>query len=235
MKSRLLLLAGVCLALTAQAQELFIYSDRTTFTGQFFANGGATVVGTDTITTLVADDITPISGYAGMAINNIYFSVANGNATAVSARPLLRIYDATGTGGGPGNIIAAFNFNPISFAANNVSGFFFHPTLNVPSGTFWMGMTFDNNSGATAATAAQLNNLGMGLFSPPTIGTSADTMFQTTAAGDFAVNNPAGSLFNFGGTPPANAYFGLSVVPEPSTTALAGLGLSALFVFRRRK
>jgi hypothetical protein len=98
-----------------------------------------------------------------------------------------------------------------------------------------MGLTFDNNSGATGATATQLNNLGMGLFDPPTIGTSADAMFQTTAAGDFAVNNPAGSLFNFNGNPPANAFFGMSVVPEPATMTLAGLGIAGLIIFRRRK
>jgi hypothetical protein len=185
---------------------------------------------------LVADDLTPISGFAGQAINNIYFSVVNANATAVSARPRLRIYDASGAGGGPGNVIAGFSFNPISFTANSGSSFFFHPTgVNVPSGTFWMGLKFDNNSGATGATITQLNNLGMELFNPPTIGTSADTLFETTAAGDFLVNNPAGSQFNFGGNPPANAFFGISVVPEPSTMALAGLGTVALMIFRRRK
>jgi hypothetical protein len=109
--------------------------------------------------------------------------------------------------------------------------------VNVPSGTFWIGLTFDNNSGATGATDVQLNNLGMALFNPPTIGTSADTAFETTGAGDFLVNNPAGSTFNFGGNPAANFFFGMSVatVPEPSTFALAGLGTAALLILRRRK
>jgi hypothetical protein len=48
------------------------------------------------------------------------------------------------------------------------------------------------------------------------------------------VNNPAGSTFNFGGNPPANFFFGLSVVPEPATFALWGLGFVSLLVFRRR-
>jgi hypothetical protein len=237
MKSRFLLLVGFCLALSTQAQELFIYNNTVSNTGSFFPNGGAALVGANTITRLVADDLTPISGYAGMPINNIYFSVVNANAGAVSARPRLRIYDATGASGGPGNVIAGFSFSAISFAANSGSSFFFHPTgVNVPSGTFWIGMTFDNNSGATGAAAADLNNLGMALFNPPTVGTSADTLFETTAAGDFLVNNPVGSQFNFNGNPPANAFFGITVlVPEPSSVALAGLGIAALIISRRRK
>jgi hypothetical protein len=223
---------------SASAQELFIYDNTTANTGSYFPNGGAALVGANTITTLVADDLTPISGYSGMAVSNIYFSVVNANAAAVSARPRLRIWDATGAGGGPGNFLTGFTFNAISFTANSESSFFFHPTgFNVPSGTFWMGLTFDNNSGATGATAAQLNNLGMALFSPPNIGTSADSMFQTSAAGDFLVNNPAGSIFNFGGNPPADVFFGISValVPEPASMTLVGLGLAGLIFFRRRK
>src|SRR5262249_26502498 len=160
-----LLIAVLCLALTTQAQELFIYNDTVNNTGSFFPNGGAALVGANTITRLVADDLTTIGGYAGMPIDDIYFSVVNANGTAVSARPRLRMWDATGAGGGPGTFIAGFTFNAISFGANSGSSFFFHPTgVNVPSGTFWIGLTFDNNSGATGATDVQLNNLGMALF-----------------------------------------------------------------------
>src|SRR5215813_6564653 len=109
MKLTLRMLVACLLALaSASAQELFIYNDTTVNTGSYFPNGGAALVGANTITRLVADDITPISGYSGMAISNIYFSVINGNATAVSARPRLRMWDATGAGGGPGNFIAGF-------------------------------------------------------------------------------------------------------------------------------
>jgi hypothetical protein len=238
MKLKLLLGSLMVGLLSASAQELFIYRDLDNNTSQFFANGGATVVSGNTITRLVADDITPLSGYSGQAISNIYFSVVNANAVAVSARPRLRMWNADGTGGNPGTFIAGFTFNPISFAASTGYSFFFHPTgVNVPSGSFWIGLTFDNNSGATGATDVQLDNLGMALFNPPTIGTSADSAFETTAAGDFQVNNPAGATFNFGGNPPANFFFGVSVaqVPEPATAVLAGLGLLGLLVFRRRR
>ena len=222
---------------SVSAQELFVYRNLDNYSGQSYANGGAATQSGNTITRLVADDLTPLSGFAGQTISNIYFSVANLNTVAVSARPRLRMWQTDGSGGGPGTLITGFTFNPISFGASSLSGFYFNPgALTVPNGTFWMGLTFDDNTGTTGATAAQLNNLGMGLFSPPTIGTSADTFFQTTAAGSFLVNNPAGAMSNFGGNPPANFYFGMSVsVPEPSTCAFLGLGCAALMIFRRRR
>jgi hypothetical protein len=237
---KLTLLSGLLTVglFSASAQELFIYSDLANNSGQYYANGGASVVSGNTITRLVADDLTPSSGYAGMAISNIYFSVVNANAAAVSARPRLRIWNADGAGGLPGSFVAGFTFNAISFGASTSYSFFFHPTgVNVPSGTFWMGLTFDNNSGATGATDVQLNNLGMALFDPPTIGTSTDNAFETTAAGDFLVNNPAGATFNFGGNPAANFFFGVSVmqIPEPATCLLGGLGFAGLLLFRRRR
>jgi hypothetical protein len=221
--------------LASASAQVLIYDNTITSAGGSFYNGGATTIAGNTITRLVADDITPLSGYAGQTVANIWFSVANNNSVAVSARPRLRIWDGTGAGGGPGNVLAGYTFNPISFAASTSSGFYFNPgTLTVPSGTFWMGLTFDDNTGATGATAAQLDNLGMSLFNPPSIGTSADVFFQTTAAGSFLVSNPAGTLSNFGGNPPANFYFGLQVVPEPSTMALVGLGISFLCLRRRK-
>jgi hypothetical protein len=237
---RLKLLSGLLTVglLSASAQELFIYRDLDNNSSQFYANSGAALVGANTITRLVADDITPLSGYAGQAIDNLYFSVVNANAVAVSARPRLRMWDADGAGGLPGTFVAGFTFNAISFGANSASSYFFHPTgVNVPTGTFWIGLTFDNNSGATGATDVQLNNLGMALFNPPTIGASTDNAFQTTAAGDFLVNNPAGATFNLGGNPSANFFFGVSVtqVPEPATLLLGGLGFVGLLLFRRRR
>src|SRR5262249_16854906 len=126
---------------------------------------------------------------------------------------------ATVRGLTPVFLLSVLSFSAISFAANTGSSFFFHPTgVNVPSGTFWIGLTFDNNAGATGATDTELDNLGMALFDPPTVGTSTDNAFETTAAGGFLVNNPAGPTFNLGGSPPANFFFGVSVLSFPPIT-----------------
>jgi hypothetical protein len=219
----------------ASAQELFIYDNTDFSTGQAFYNGGTANQSGNLITRLLADDLTPAPGFVGEQIYRIYFGVANGNANAVSARPRIRFYAGDGAGGGPGTYITGFTFNAISFPAGG-SGYQFSPTsMTVPAGTFWIGMTFDNNTGATGATQAEMDNLGLLTFNPPTIGTSADQYFLTTAAGSFLASNPAGTLANFGGTPVANFYFGISVVPEPTVASLLLLGATGMLLRRRRR
>jgi hypothetical protein len=229
-----------CLLFAASAQATVIYSDVTTFTGFGYADGGATVIAGDDTTTMVADDITVAPGFAGAAVTGFSFTVANFNGTGVSARPLVRFYDDDGAGGTPGTLLAAFNFNPLAFAAGSVATFTFNPGSNlfiVPaSGTFWAGITFDDNNGGTGATAVQLNNLGQGIFSPPTIGSSQDSFFQTTSAGSFASSNPAGSFASFSGSPVADFGWSFtSPVPEPGTGLLSFLaGIPLAFAIRRR-
>lgn len=189
------------------------YSNLTTYLGSTLANGGAALQGANTITRLTADDCTPTGANAGQDVIEFRFTVVNLNTVAVTYRPRVRFWFANGTGGAPGtyyNLPAAvgFSFNPLTIAANTAQVYF--TTLapaqfTMPGTTFWAGMTFDNNNGATGATAAQLNNLGQAIFGPPTVGSSADQYFITTAAGSFFnVANPAGALGNFSGNPPAN-------------------------------
>lgn len=183
-----------------------VYSNVTNFTGSGFSNGGAAADpanAANTITRLLADDLTLIRGDV---IRGFQFSVANFNTVAVSARPRVRIYAADGAGGGPGTLLVAVSFAAISFPANNVSLFTYNPqtVLFTAPQKIWAGMVFDNNAGATGATAAQLNNLGQGTYDPPNLGASADLVFFSTANGSFTASNPAGATSNAAGNPVAN-------------------------------
>jgi hypothetical protein len=220
------------------------YDNVTNFTGFGYANGGAANLAGNTITTLVADDITPAGSLGGQDITRFYFSVVNFNAAAVTARARVRFWNADGTAGAPGSYYSnpgaiGFTFNPILFGASSVSVFYTDlaaNTFKMPSGTFWAGITFDNNTGGTGITAAQLNNLGQGIFDPPVVGSSADVAFQTTAAGSFfTIANPAGQLFNFGGQPKANFGWRFEAVPEPSTYVAIATGLFGVLGLRRRR
>lgn len=212
------------------------YDNTVNFLGQAFVNGGAANQSGNTITRLVADDLRGIHPFfVGKSVTSMTFSVANLNSTAVSVRARIRFWFADGAGGGPGTYMNSigYTFNPFTFnsgvtllTGNLGAGFV------LPSTDIWAGITFDDNTGTTGATLAQMNNMGVGLFNPVTIGSSNDTMFQTTAAGSFfTTNNPAGSLFNFGGSPVANA--GWKLIPTPGAAAL--LGLAGIAAARRRR
>ena len=137
-------------------------------------------------------------------------------------------------GAGPGTYTTGFSFTATAIPVG-VSCFFFdnvNPFMTIPAnGRLWAGITFDN-SGAAGATAALYNNLGMGLFDPPTQGTSLDKDFLTTAASVGNVQNPVGSV-RTSPYAPLNANHGWRLVPEPSSISLLAVG--ALALIRRRR
>ena len=118
-----------------------VYSNVTTFTGSAAKNGGAALQGTNTITALMADDLTTTRTLP-YNIVSYRFNVANFNGTAVSARPLIRFYANDGAGGGPGTLLGGNNFNVISFGAGSVTTFS-TGTLATPfavtTATIWAG------------------------------------------------------------------------------------------------
>gem|GEM_PF-5803405 len=129
-------------------------------------------------------------------------------------------------------MLGGITYNPIAFTANSANVYFtsianvFGTPLFNAAGPIWAGITFDNNVGGTGATAAQLDNLGQLVMNPPTVGTSADQVFLTTAAGSNFVSSPAGATFNYGGNPRAN--------PTVATRAPTLVGNSTSFRSRAR-
>ncbi len=208
---------------------LAIYSNITTFTGQAFAQGPAS----GGITRMVMDDVTFTTDPAVGQVTVIRFSVANLNAGTISVRPRLRFWNsdgaplgaglpnAPGTYYAPGGIAQGFTFNAIAFGAGvtTVTSAPLPAGFAVPAGvttTLWAGITFDNNAGATGATDADLTNFGQGMFTPVDLGSSTDTLFETTAVGSFFnVANPPGAAVNFAGTPTANQGWEFVVTTLP--------------------
>lgn len=216
------------------------YSNLATFSGQAFPHGGTQNQSGNLITRLVADDVTPMGAAAGADVTELRFSVANLNASSVSVRPRLRFWYADGADGLPGNYYdkpadVGFTFNPITLGpgVTVLTATIAPGTFVMPQETFWAGITFDNNGGATGATLAQMDMLGQGIFGPPTVGSSADRVFRTTAAGSFfGVDNPAGGALDFGGSPLANLGWEFTAVPEPRTMVIFAVLVAAIWARR---
>ncbi len=234
---RTLILAALVGAVAASHAQVVIYNNVVNFAGSGFANGGtATVAGLET-TRLVADDINLAIPGGSVTINAFRFSTANFNTAAVNARARVRFYANDGTTSTLGTYINGFTFALAGTSAiqpgvtvwtvSPVSG------LTLPK-RFWAGITFDDGGGLSATTAAQLNNLGQGIYNPPTIGTSnPGAAFQSTAATAGLTSGIGGTYFNLGSTPSNFGWQFESTVPEPGTMAALGLGVAAML--RRRK
>lgn len=214
------------------AAAAIAYSNVAGFVGSAYSNGGTANQSGNLITRLVADDLTPDPGAAGQPVTQFKFSMTNLNNVAVTARPRVRFWNADGAGGAPGSYYSSpaavgYSFNPITVNALTVTVVTATITPGqflMPGSTFWAGVTFDNNTGGTGATLSQMDLLGQGIFDPPSVGSSADQFFVTTAAGSFFnVASPAGTITNFGGTPIGN--FGWEfTVDVPVSTAKSSWG-----------
>ena len=205
---------------------LAVYSNVTTFSGQAFAQGAAT----GGITRMVMDDLTFTTDPAVGAVSTIRFSVANLNAIPHSVRARVRFWNADGASLGPGlpngpgtyyapgGTAVGFSFNAFTFGVG-VTTLTGNVTFTLPAGattTLWAGLTFDNVGTTTGATDADLSNFGQGMFSPVDLGSSTNTLFETTAAGSFFnTNNPAGAAVNFGGSPVASQGWEFVVTTLP--------------------
>lgn len=176
-----------------------LYSNVTTYAQDALANEEAANQDGNIITALVADSIGFVGGSAPFTLKQFSFSVVNYNTVPVTARPRVRFYKADGANGKPGSIITGATFNPITFEPSSIQ--VFNATVDpvnyvFTDRSFWVGITFDNNIGATGATLAQMNRLGQAIFNPIDLGNSTDGVFITDAAGSFFSANPVGQVYN---------------------------------------
>jgi len=231
-RARFALMVALMLPKVAFGQ-LVVYDNLTNPTGFAFANGGANNQGGNLITRFVADRLQMDPGGAGQTASQWSFSVSSQSSTIVSTRVLVRFFDDDGPGGTPGSLIAAYTYPAASFSLGSALVTKTDPFAIPADGSFWAGIAFDNDFGATGATLGLLNGLGQDIYNPPTIGSSADNYFLGTGLGDFTSSNPAGSALNFGGSPVANFRWQVQVVPEPTSLVLAGAAAAGWLVRRR--
>ena len=172
----------------------------------------------NTITVLVADSIAFAGGTAPFNISKFYFTVANTNTVAVTARPIVQFYEADGPNGSPGTLISTFTFTTTTFPPSSVSKYYtatVQPLFTTNNRSIWAGMTFDDSYGETGATLDQMSKLGQGIYNPIDIGSSSDGAFITDAAGAFSVSNPVGKVYNVPGIKYNFGWAFYLVVPVP--------------------
>jgi hypothetical protein len=242
----LLAVAAIALAVSSSSApaQTITYSNTTNIKGTVVTPGGATgAPGTTRYTYLLADDLTynPLSALT--PVTQFKFSIANGDDATLSIVPTVNFYSNDGSGGGPGTLIAMFNFNAVSVTGHST----FTPfTYNVPlaqqfllpvTGTVWAGMYFSSST----LTMAQMNSdFGEWVFDPATVGSTQDRDFLSSTVGPFTSSNPPGAVRNFpyGANPVASYYWEITTaapaVPEPSTWVVAaGAGILSLFLRAR--
>jgi hypothetical protein len=238
------LAAALAAAATPCAAQPVAYDNTAHFQGFNLISNPAATQGSNIITGVLADDITFAPGSAGQTVTAITVGAGNQNGTAVTVRPFLRFWLPDGANGGPGTYFSpngtpldldlgprtlgtTTNLLRIDLGANS---------FQIPaSEKLWVGLGFDNANGTTGATLGQMNNLGYNLYNPPTVGSSADTMFLTGGQGSWlGINNPPGSTFGPGGNPVYNAGYKFEVVPEPTGALVVGLAATATVGYAAR-
>jgi hypothetical protein len=227
MKSRLLLLATLCLALTTQAQTV-VYENLTgsPLAGYSEPNANNPIFG-DALNLSQGGKV----GSVGLTLFN---SNSGGNTGAIlSGNMTLNIYNNTVPYAGGSlsasdpliaSVILTWTFSGTGLAA----GFFSVGTFDLSS----LNITVPQNIFVTqqfTETSGTSTRNGVVLFPDPTVGSSPANVYINSTA-------TAEGLYTFSGNPNQFGYhIDLQLVPEPTSLALAGLGAAGLVIFRRRK
>jgi hypothetical protein len=195
-----------------------LYSNVTNYSGSVINPGSASTYdgGTNVRTIFLGDDTTLTFA---STLNGAKFCISNSNTTPTQGVFQTFHYDNTGAGGGPGQRMLATGPG-WGFAAGNelapetISCYYSDISANGYAATMtgmWTLVAFQDSSGAYTVTPAEMNNLGIGIFTGPDMGSSTDNYFTASAVGG-AVANIAGTIGVLGA---ATENFGLEWTELP--------------------
>jgi hypothetical protein len=216
-------LLAICLhSTTAHAQGRTLYSNVSTYIS-VAEPGGATKIDGVYFTRMIADELSVNPQYAGQPVSALIWTIGNANSSTVAIASYVTVYEANGSGGGPGTVlysklVAAKNVPSDDIVAAGIAaapgtGFF-----DVPAGgKFWVGLSM------VGGTAALANKFAEGIFGPPLVG--SDLGYDIIPAAELSANNPVGAR----GTGDAFGWY-VAGAPEAGTNYLlaGGLGLIGL-------
>lgn len=161
---------------------------------------------------------------------SIFNSTTGGNTGIITTcSVLVNLYDNTvAYAGGPitNPLVGSINFN-VDFGAGLNAGFFSIVTSNDLTGlNINLPTQLLMTQNLTQTGTSNSVRTGVVLLSNPTVGSSPNTVYIQSAA------NPANLYTINGGANPGQFAYQISVVPEPTSMALVGLGAAA-FGWRR--
>lgn len=194
--------------------------------------------------TLVAAILGLATAASVMAQSRIFLDTA----TVPAPGPYPYITYGVGSGGTVGNFVPAGQGFTVGLYYSATAATFNDPSgTAVPDAPFILG----TGAGSTASISASFPGLFFGSqdFTIPGTVTTAYLVVVAYNGADYASSSVRGHSAVFTVAPNTTASGGgtstwfntgfavlpVSVVPEPSTFALAGLGLASLVIFRRRK
>lgn len=192
---------------------------------------------TDSAQLLAADRSTSVGGFT-LAGSSAYTG-NGGTIAALAGTPSFTVGLFAGA--------TASSLAPVAVSTTTINSFNYAGTLvqqnvtfaNLPSGTaaFFQIQVYDSRAANAAAAWAAGEYAGQSTVFSAIPQTSVYSPIYQTAA-PVSSTLPAGTqaLVDYPGARGLIALYATSsVVPEPSTFALAGLGLASLLIFRRRK
>jgi hypothetical protein len=168
-----------------------------------------------------------VSGNFGLPIWADTVWVDNTSAAAVTFEVYIGMWDATGAGGQPGNMLQFADTVPITIGPGS-HDVFVYSGWPYPAGDFWIGYAFTNvNSPST--TAAELNALKFMLSDGPTVGSSLSHALESSGVVGWGNNPSIGSSLD-GYLAQGTKFY----TPEPASALLALGGIAAICCIRRK-